>query len=206
MHSVYPSGFEDSYFPVWASLVAQWYRTCLPMQDMWVQSLVQKELLEKEMAIHSSTLAWRILKTEEPGGLQSMGSQRVRYNWLTKQLPCISSYSKKSLLKSAVGLPSWLSGEESACQFRRHRFDPWPERTPHAMEQPSPCAATTKSAPYSPEAATPEAHCPRACALQQEKPQQGEVCLPQLESSPCSPQPEGRKKTQAATKTQHSQK
>ena len=56
MHSVYPSGFEDSYFPVWASLVAQWYRTCLPMQDTWVQSLVRKDLLEKEMATHSSIL------------------------------------------------------------------------------------------------------------------------------------------------------
>ena len=80
MHSVYPSAFEDSYFPVWASLVAQWYRTCLPMQDTWVQSLVQKEPLEKEMATHSSTLAWRILKTEEPGGLQFMGLQRVRHD------------------------------------------------------------------------------------------------------------------------------
>ena len=80
MRSVYPSGFEDSYFLVWASLVAQWYRTCLPMQDTWVQSLIQKELLEKEMATHSSILAWTILKTEDPGGLQSMGSERVRHN------------------------------------------------------------------------------------------------------------------------------
>ena len=45
------------------------------VQEAWVQSLGQKDLLEKEMAPHSSTLAWKILWTEEPGGLLSMGSQ-----------------------------------------------------------------------------------------------------------------------------------
>ena len=44
---------------------------------MWVQSLGGQGLLEKEMATHSNILAWRIPWTEEPGGLQSMGSQRV---------------------------------------------------------------------------------------------------------------------------------
>ena len=49
---------------------------CLPaMRETRVQSLVQEDPLEKEMAIHSSTLAWKIPWTEEPGGLQSMGSQ-----------------------------------------------------------------------------------------------------------------------------------
>ena len=46
-------------------------------QEMWVQSLGREDPLEKEMATHSSILAWRIPWTEEPGGLQSMGSQRV---------------------------------------------------------------------------------------------------------------------------------
>ena len=46
-----------------------------------VQSLGQKEPLEKEMATHSSILAWRIPRTEEPGELQSMGLQRVGHNW-----------------------------------------------------------------------------------------------------------------------------
>ena len=50
----------------------------LPMHEMWVQSLGREDPLEKEMATHSSTLAWEIPWTEEPGGLQSMGSQRVR--------------------------------------------------------------------------------------------------------------------------------
>ena len=46
----------------------------------WVQSLGQEDPLEKEMATHSNILAWRILWTEEPGRLQSMGLQRVRYD------------------------------------------------------------------------------------------------------------------------------
>ena len=50
------------------------------MQEMWVQSLGQEDLLEKEMAMYSSILALRIPWIEEPGRLQSMGSQRVRHN------------------------------------------------------------------------------------------------------------------------------
>ena len=48
------------------------------MRETWVQSLGWADLLEKEMATHSSILAWRIPWTEEAGGLQSMGSQRVK--------------------------------------------------------------------------------------------------------------------------------
>ena len=50
------------------------------MQETWVQSLGREDPLEKEMAAHSSILAWKILWTEEPGRLQSMGSQRVRHD------------------------------------------------------------------------------------------------------------------------------
>ena len=50
------------------------------MRETWVQSLDWKDPLEKEMATHSSTPAWKIPWTEEPGGLQSMGSQRVRHD------------------------------------------------------------------------------------------------------------------------------
>ena len=67
----------------WASQVVPESRTHLQMQgtkETWVQSLGQQDLLEEGMATHSSILAWRILWTEEPGGLQPMGSQRVRYN------------------------------------------------------------------------------------------------------------------------------
>ena len=50
------------------------------MQDIWVPSLGQEDPLEQEMATHPSILAWRIPQTEEPDGLQSMGSQRVRHD------------------------------------------------------------------------------------------------------------------------------
>ena len=51
------------------------------MQETWVRSLGRDDLLEKEMAIHSSTIAWKILWTEEPGRLQSMGLQRVGHDF-----------------------------------------------------------------------------------------------------------------------------
>ena len=54
------------------------------MWEIWVQSLGQEDTLEREMATHSSILAWEILWMEEPGGLQSMGSQRVGHDWATK--------------------------------------------------------------------------------------------------------------------------
>ena len=50
------------------------------MQETWVRSLGQEDPLEEGMAIHSSALAWRMSGTEEPGGLQSMGPQRVGHN------------------------------------------------------------------------------------------------------------------------------
>ena len=49
-------------------------------QEMSIQSLGWEDLLEKEMATHSSIIAWRTPRTEEPGGLQSTGSQRVRHD------------------------------------------------------------------------------------------------------------------------------
>ena len=64
----------------WTSLVA-WMEKNLPvMQKTQVQSLDQDGPLEKGMATHSSIIAWRIPWTEKPGGLQSMGSQRVRHD------------------------------------------------------------------------------------------------------------------------------
>ena len=63
-----------------ASLVAQVVKNLPAMQETWVQSLGQEDPLEKGMATHSSILAWEIPWTEEPGGLQSMGLQRVRHD------------------------------------------------------------------------------------------------------------------------------
>ena len=63
-----------------ASLVAQMVKRLPAMWETRVQSLGWEDLLEKEMATHSSILAWGIPGTEEPGGLQSMGSQRVGHD------------------------------------------------------------------------------------------------------------------------------
>jgi len=65
-----------------ASLVAQSVKNLPAVQETQVQSLGWEDPLEKEMATHSSILAWKILWTEEPGGLQSMGSQRVGHGWV----------------------------------------------------------------------------------------------------------------------------
>ena len=63
-----------------ASLVAQTVKPLPAMRQTWVQSLGQEDPLEKEMATHSSTLAWKIPQMEETGRLQSMGSQTVRHD------------------------------------------------------------------------------------------------------------------------------
>ena len=62
------------------SLVAQMVKNLPVMQETQVQSLRQEDPLEKEMATHSSILAWRIPQTEEPGGLQSMWLHRVGHH------------------------------------------------------------------------------------------------------------------------------
>ena len=66
-----------------ASLIAQVVKNPPKMQEMWVRFLDQKDPLEKGMGNHASILAWRIPWTVEPGGLQSMRSQRVGLNWVT---------------------------------------------------------------------------------------------------------------------------
>ena len=68
-----------------ASLVAQMVKRLPAMQETRLQSLGWEDLLEKEMATHSSILAWKIPWTEEPGRLQSMELQRVRHDGVTKQ-------------------------------------------------------------------------------------------------------------------------
>ena len=63
-----------------AFLVAQKVKRLPAMRETWVRSLGQEDSLEKEMATHSSTLAWKIPWLEEPGGLQSMRSQTVEHD------------------------------------------------------------------------------------------------------------------------------
>ena len=67
----------------WSSLVAHRVRNLPATQETWVRSLGREDTLEKGMATYSSILAWRISWTKEPGGLQSMGSQRTRCDQTT---------------------------------------------------------------------------------------------------------------------------
>ena len=76
------------------------------MWETWVRSLGWEDSLEKEVATHSSILAWKISWTEEPGGLQSMGSQRVRHDWAT------NTYFLTHHLR---GFPAGSVVKESAC-------------------------------------------------------------------------------------------
>ena len=104
------------------------------MQETWVQSLGQEDPLEKEMSIHSSTIAWKIPWTEEPGRLQSMGSQRVGHDWVTSlslspepcqgQVPWGKAWPPSFREKSCVpGEPDWKEalgwgwGAQSSCSL-----------------------------------------------------------------------------------------
>ena len=69
-----------TYDRTWTSPVAQTVRNLSVIQKTWVQALSWEDPLEEEMATHSSILAWEILRTAEPGELQSVGSQRVGHS------------------------------------------------------------------------------------------------------------------------------
>ena len=84
--TIRPGGFWElgnAFYLDESSLVAQMVKHLPAMRKTRVRSLGWEDLLEKEMATHSSTLAWRIPWMEEPGRLQSMGSQRVGHDWAT---------------------------------------------------------------------------------------------------------------------------
>ena len=78
-------------------MVAQTVKRLPTMRETWVWSLSWEDLLEKETATHSSTLAWKIPWTEEPGRLQSMGLQRVQHDWATSLL-CFYNAQRQSLV------------------------------------------------------------------------------------------------------------
>ena len=83
---VYRSSNRDqgiSLMVQWAALVDQTVKNLPSMRETWVQSLGREVPLEKEMATHSSILAWKISWTEEPGGLQSLQLRRVGHVWAT---------------------------------------------------------------------------------------------------------------------------
>ena len=91
-----------------ASLVAQSVKNLPAVQETRVQSLGWEDPLEKATAIHSSILAWKISWTEEPGGLQSMGSQRVGHDWATNtNTSYYARQSKESRLNCTIRRRQW---------------------------------------------------------------------------------------------------
>ena len=113
MHRKRPHNKESS-SPInqWASLVAQMVKLLPAMQETQVQSLGWEDPLEKEIATRSSTLACKIPWTEEPGRLQSMGSQRVRHDWAASRIsiePRLRNYAMKRWHKGVKEMVEWLS-------------------------------------------------------------------------------------------------
>ena len=86
------------------------------VQETQVQSLGGKDPLEKEMATHSSILAWKIPWTEQPGGLQSMKSQRVRHDWATQPPSAMWRYLqvRRNFPDSLPVGPRWPTGQCSS--------------------------------------------------------------------------------------------
>ena len=100
------------------------------MWETWVRSLGWEDPLEKEMATHSSTLAWRIPWREEPGRLRSMGSQRVRHDWGTSFLHFTeqrTSFPQQVLLKlfQAICCPQPSHKRDCGWKFFRHEWHVW---------------------------------------------------------------------------------
>ena len=109
-------------FTYWPSLVAQ---TAKHLSTMWktqVWSLGREDTLEKEMAIHSSTIAWKIPWTEEPGRLQSLGSQRVGHEFtftftltlvlhILGRILALGSETCEALYTQYVNCWKWLTWE-----------------------------------------------------------------------------------------------
>ena len=86
--------------------MAQRVKRLPTMWETWVQSPGREDPLEKEMATHFSTLAWKISWTEKPGRLQSMGLQRVRHDWVTSlSLYFHLSYQYFIIRKENINIP-----------------------------------------------------------------------------------------------------
>ena len=153
----------------WGSLVARMVKNPPAMQKAWVQTRDQEDTLEKGMATHSSTLAWRSPQTEEPGGLQSMGSQRVRCNWVTDTFTSLSDiasgFQGGSVVKDPPAMQEtqvWSPGQEDpleeemathsnilACKNPMEEepggFSPWGLKESHMTES---CSHANRASKY----------------------------------------------------------
>ena len=128
----WPLGCNFLYYT--ASLVAKTVKNLPAMQETQVQILGQEDFLEKGMATHSRILAWRIPWTEEPGGLHSMGSHRVRHDWATNtDLPNpleggLTEFHFKESKSSPLGLEMRGLGGQDESYYSDLRWA-GPERT-----------------------------------------------------------------------------
>ena len=100
-----------------ASLVAQMVKNPPAIQEIQVRSLGWEVPLKEGMATHSSIHAWRIQWTEEPGGLQAIGSHRVEHNWSNLSQQSIHSPWREALVLALLRSASWDEGGGSV-QFR----------------------------------------------------------------------------------------
>ena len=110
------------------SLVAQRLKRLPGMWETWVRSLDREDRLEKEMATHSSTLAWRIPWREEPGRLQSMGLQRVGHDWAIRkdQEKCGLPHAKSWLIgKDSDDGRDWGQEEKGTTEDEKAGWYPW---------------------------------------------------------------------------------
>ena len=87
------------------------------MQETQVQSLVWEDPVEEGMATDSSILAWEIPRTEEPGGLQSMASQRVGHDWANKNAPC-------AVPGTFASVNEWVNEWSSLLAWAAHNVSP----------------------------------------------------------------------------------
>ena len=103
-----------------ASLVVQTVKNLPAMQETWVWFLSWEDILEEEMTTDSSIPAWRIPQTEEPGGLQSMGLQRVEHNWVnnTHIPPCYIYFTEILSYYRYWTLSQWLLYLASTARWR----------------------------------------------------------------------------------------
>ena len=121
-----------------ASLVALMIKNLSSMRETWVRSLGQEDPLEKGMATYSSILSWRIPWTEEPGRLQSMGSQRIGHDWATNTLTVCTSHCRPYFplcaLRTGTGRQH-ASGSSTGLTIRQtglrsslcYSLAPWPQ-------------------------------------------------------------------------------
>ena len=110
MYTEYKLNKQGDNIQPWHTPFPIWYQSVVPCPVLIV---VSWPALEKAMAPHSSTLAWKILWMEEPGGLQSMGSQRVRHDWATSLSLFTFMYWRRKWQPAPMFLPRESQGQGS---------------------------------------------------------------------------------------------